>query len=155
MNSTNNWSTECTYPCADCGICTYSFCCTPCAFGSLRKKVTGANCFIEACVGALCFPYMCCIAGPSTRSALRNKYNLLEQPCGDCMMYTCCLPCSIAQETREVKKRKQQTATLSAPAQQVVMQHPQIIQQRQIVQLIPVPQQTQYYAHAQQSYYGQ
>ncbi len=58
-----------------------------CAYGIL------ANCY-------LCWiPHMC------EREALRKKYNLKEEPMGDCPTALCCGPCAICQEAREIKFR--------------------------------------------------
>jgi Cys-rich protein (TIGR01571 family) len=39
------------------------------------------------------------------REALRKKYNLKEEPMGDCPTALCCGPCAICQEAREIKFR--------------------------------------------------
>jgi len=38
------------------------------------------------------------------RKALRNRFDLQEN-CNDCIATTCCAPCAICQEARELKTR--------------------------------------------------
>ncbi|CAF3977498.1 unnamed protein product [Rotaria sp. Silwood1] len=38
------------------------------------------------------------------RKALRNRFGL-EEDCNDCLATTCCAPCAICQEARELKYR--------------------------------------------------
>ncbi len=51
----------------------------------------------HSCCGAM---YSC-----GYRRKLRLKYGLPEQPCDDYCTECCCLPCSLAQQTRELKSR--------------------------------------------------
>lgn len=39
------------------------------------------------------------------RTKLRMRYNLPEEPCGDCCTHFCCLGCALCQEYRELKNR--------------------------------------------------
>lgn len=41
----------------------------------------------------------------SFRSEVRNKYNLSEEPCSDCLVHFFCSPCAVCQEARELKVR--------------------------------------------------
>ncbi|KAH9546464.1 hypothetical protein CY35_12G096900 [Sphagnum magellanicum] len=51
----------------------------------------------HGCCGAM---YSC-----GYRRKLRLKYGLPERPCDDYCTECCCLPCSLAQQTRELKSR--------------------------------------------------
>lgn len=39
------------------------------------------------------------------RTKLRASFNLPEDPCADCLVHCCCLPCAVCQEYRELKNR--------------------------------------------------
>ncbi|GMH37515.1 hypothetical protein BSKO_05388 [Bryopsis sp. KO-2023] len=46
-----------------------------------------------------------CLYAYGTRTDIRRKYNLEEQPCGDCMTHVFCHFCALCQEYRELKAR--------------------------------------------------
>ncbi|CAG9460788.1 unnamed protein product [Pedinophyceae sp. YPF-701] len=68
------------------------------------------------CVAGFCvgFPFLvfggcaaAALCGTSeTRSEIRRKYRLREEPCGDCLVHSFCLCCAIAQEQRELRMRR-------------------------------------------------
>ncbi|GAQ77903.1 hypothetical protein KFL_000050400 [Klebsormidium nitens] len=66
---------------------------TPCPLGAafwyLFQQVTGCACI-----------YSCMY-----RSRLRAKYHLPEEPCWDCCVHGCCLPCALCQEYKELRTR--------------------------------------------------
>lgn len=47
----------------------------------------------------------------ATRRALREKYNLPEEPCDDCSVIFWCAPCSVCQAARELKNRQKNPVT--------------------------------------------
>ncbi len=50
--------------------------------------------------------YLCWLPHLFERQALREKYNLIQNPsCGDCLTTAFCGPCAICQEARELKSR--------------------------------------------------
>jgi Cys-rich protein (TIGR01571 family) len=55
--------------------------------------------------GILANCYLCWIPHLFEREHLRKKYNLKEEPCGDCPTTLCCGPCALCQEAREMKGR--------------------------------------------------
>eukprot|EP01018_Ginkgo_biloba_P018957 Gb_14595 [translate_table: standard] len=50
----------------------------------------------------LCWP--CCYSC-SYRTRLRSQFNLVEKPCGDCLVHCFCELCALCQEYRELKNR--------------------------------------------------
>jgi len=48
---------------------------------------------------------LCWIPHMFEREKIRAKYNLKEDPCGDCPVTLCCSPCALCQEAREMKSR--------------------------------------------------
>lgn len=90
----------------DCGVCCYGYWCTPCLFGSNAKKLEDKNCFLMCCAYLLLTNcYLCWIPHMFQRKKLRQKYNLKEEPAGDCVVTLCCSPCALCQEAREMKSR--------------------------------------------------
>ncbi len=91
----------------DCGICCYGCCCTPCLFGSNAEKIDGKSCVLMCCVyGITAHFHLCWLPHIYERRALRQKYNLKEDPsCGDFPTTLCCGPCALCQEAREMKSR--------------------------------------------------
>jgi Cys-rich protein (TIGR01571 family) len=65
------------------------------------------GCLIGGGIFYLIHQHTCCGAMYSCgyRRKLRLKYGLPEQPCGDYCTDCCCLPCSLSQQTRELKIR--------------------------------------------------
>eukprot|EP00210_Caulerpa_lentillifera_P006007 g5741.t1 len=45
-----------------------------------------------------------CLYAYTTRTDIRRKYNLIEQPCDDCSTHICCHLCALCQEYRELHK---------------------------------------------------
>jgi Cys-rich protein (TIGR01571 family) len=91
----------------DWGSCCYGYWCMPCLFGSNAKKIDDKNCVGMCCLySILASCYACWIPHCFERKALRDKYNLREDPsCGDCLTTAFCGPCAHCQEARELKSR--------------------------------------------------
>ncbi len=90
----------------DCGICLFGYCCTPCLFGQNAHQIDNSNCCLMCCgYSLLSSCYLCCILHSSKRGALRQKYGLREEPCGDCPVTCCCGPCALCQEARFLQRR--------------------------------------------------
>ena len=55
------------------------------------------------CLYAWCCPLCACVCShPSVRGEIRNKLNLPEEPCGDCLVSCYCFACAICQEMNEI-----------------------------------------------------
>lgn len=79
----------------ECGTCSYSCCCLPCATASARTNFDGSN---------WCFNCMCVTAG-TTQSIIRDGYRI-EGDCISDVCASCCLsPCATTRMLREVKNR--------------------------------------------------
>eukprot|EP00210_Caulerpa_lentillifera_P007176 g6866.t1 len=83
----------------------------PCATyadnGRLLYEVDDARC-IKDCLffwRVALLPGCACYLGMLRRNEIRRKYNLPEEPCGDCCVHCCCQPCALCQENRELKAR--------------------------------------------------
>lgn len=49
------------------------------------------------------------------RTAVRNRYRIEGNGCGDCMCAWCCTPCSLTQEVNEVDQEERALARAAAP----------------------------------------
>eukprot|EP00658_Telonema_sp_P-2_P079880 TRINITY_DN7841_c0_g1_i5.p1 TRINITY_DN7841_c0_g1~~TRINITY_DN7841_c0_g1_i5.p1 ORF type:complete len:146 (-),score=7.55 TRINITY_DN7841_c0_g1_i5:410-847(-) len=68
------------------------------------------------------------VAGGPVRTAIRTKYQLQGGVCSDCLLAWCCDPCTIVQQSKELRLRA------SAPATNLVMLHPGLVVQAHPVQ---------------------
>ncbi|CAF0907528.1 unnamed protein product [Adineta steineri] len=103
----------------DCGSCCYGCCCTPCLFGQNAEKIDGSNCCL-CCLGysILSSFYMCWLPHYMKRQALRENYNLVEEPsCGDLPTTICCSPCALCQEARFLERQAQTGGNFTRGAQ--------------------------------------
>jgi Cys-rich protein (TIGR01571 family) len=69
------------------------FCCAACVTAGCIYY------WLQACTG------LGCLYTYSFRARLRNKYGLEQKPCDDCCTDCWCLPCSLAQQIRELQNR--------------------------------------------------
>jgi len=97
------------YSCCDDGyVCCVGWQMTAFLFGDNYRKIMGG----DSCTGGCCAYYwlsciyLCALTGAPTRKAIRNKYNLPEEPCNDCCVHCFCGPCAICQEAREMRIRE-------------------------------------------------
>jgi len=89
---------------SDPGTCLLSFC-LPCVqYGYNAEAIGDGDCFMRGATLCLCSCIGCIIAG-GTRTNIRNKYGLAEDPCNDCCTAWFCLPCALSQEAREIRIR--------------------------------------------------
>eukprot|EP00898_Chlorokybus_atmophyticus_P005664 jgi/Chlat1/6099/Chrsp40S05675 len=126
----NQWQSELTDCCANpggFGLCCYACWCTSCLYGQnveLQGKpdaICGGSCF-GACLlhfvlggmfstaGAIfgipvCPPFSW-IVQMVTRNQIRTRYSLPQTPCHDCLVSCFCACCALAQENRELRRRK-------------------------------------------------
>ncbi|CAI5977776.1 unnamed protein product [Closterium sp. NIES-65] len=109
--ATGTWTTGLCGCCEDIpGACCTYFC--PCVIlgrnvnivtDGFTESSTACCLFflVDSLTLGLCgFVYSC-----GYRTRLRQKYDLPESPCGDCLTHLCCLPCALCQENRELKNR--------------------------------------------------
>ncbi len=88
----------------DCGICCYGCWCTSCLYGENAVQIDGSDyddacwAFITSGRNPLAFVELM-----DNRRTLREKYSLPEEPCNDCTVIFCCLPCAVCQAARELK----------------------------------------------------
>ena len=84
-------------------------------FGLNKERLDGSSACESCCAYFfLHLVCMCCIVHAPMRGALRDKYNLEESGCNDCVAVTFCPCCALAQEARELNYRQ----PASAPAVQ-------------------------------------
>ncbi|XP_031120177.1 protein PLANT CADMIUM RESISTANCE 7-like [Ipomoea triloba] len=104
----SQWTTGLCGCCEDSSNCCVTWCCPCITFGRnaeiIDNGVTscahgGIIYFLLACVGCACY-YTC-----TYRTKLRAFFNLPEDPCNDCLVHCCCLPCALCQEHRELMNR--------------------------------------------------
>ncbi|KAG7322690.1 hypothetical protein KOW79_014036 [Hemibagrus wyckioides] len=89
--------------------CCFVFWCCPC-FACMKTKEYGQ---------CLCLPLldMCGIVSPATwamRVSMRHRYGIKGTLCNDCLIATCCTPCTWCQMSREMKLRAIPIALLNA-----------------------------------------
>ncbi|KAJ8540497.1 hypothetical protein K7X08_032484 [Anisodus acutangulus] len=84
-------------------------CCCPCVtFGRNVEIIDqGTTSCAHAGVIYYCLAHVgwACIYTCTYRTKLRAYFSLPEDPCGDCLVHFCCLPCAVCQEYRELKNR--------------------------------------------------
>eukprot|EP00245_Coleochaete_scutata_P000392 TRINITY_DN10501_c0_g1_i1.p2 TRINITY_DN10501_c0_g1~~TRINITY_DN10501_c0_g1_i1.p2 ORF type:complete len:164 (-),score=10.69 TRINITY_DN10501_c0_g1_i1:888-1379(-) len=110
--------------CDDPGACCFGLLCPCVMFGQNVERLTGracvGPCLLHCILGGGLAAVLALVPfiGPAAywincvscyacghRSDLRDKYDLLAEPCGDCVVHFCCHPCAICQEYRELKVR--------------------------------------------------
>lgn len=98
--------------CDDCESC-FLVTVLPCiAFSENRRMLHGGDlqtrvdpCFVYCIIAYLTSGLGCCLYAYSTRTDIRTKYNLKEDPCNDCCVHLLCHCCAMCQEYRELKNR--------------------------------------------------
>jgi Cys-rich protein (TIGR01571 family) len=84
-----------------------TYCCIFCAAGTVAQKTRGDYC-TDCCLPLLA-PVHCCLWA-STRTRIRERYNIPGDWCTDCMAMLFCPCCALVQEAREVELRGGETA---------------------------------------------
>lgn len=97
-----NWSSGLCSCCEDFGICIYGAVCPCCLYGRNSEKIGDGTCLGNCLCYLFCFP---CCQQTKTRYLIRKKYNLKDEPCGDCCISWFCILCGLCQEAREIKYR--------------------------------------------------
>eukprot|EP00658_Telonema_sp_P-2_P001257 TRINITY_DN10474_c0_g1_i1.p2 TRINITY_DN10474_c0_g1~~TRINITY_DN10474_c0_g1_i1.p2 ORF type:complete len:214 (+),score=38.34 TRINITY_DN10474_c0_g1_i1:112-753(+) len=137
-----------------CGTCCWACCCASCAFGDLASLLDpNDHCCGGNYGGACCLHYMLggfmtmglvvftgiyvptfnWIATCPMRGAVRNKYQIDGDECSDCLLAWCCDPCTIVQQTKEVRLRS------SVPQANAVFLQPGMVTQPQMQHHCPQP----------------
>lgn len=85
-------------------------CLCPCvAFGQIAEIADSGStsCRLSGVLYALILNFVGCPCWYSCfyRTKLRAKFNLKEDPCGDCLVHCFCECCALCQEYRELKNR--------------------------------------------------
>jgi len=91
----------------DCESCICAWFC-PCIQFGKNMEASGLGDFWECCLAFFCLQYwtgFAWILSFLKRSELRRGYGIVGSDCEDCCLHCCCLPCSLAQEAREIKSR--------------------------------------------------
>jgi Cys-rich protein (TIGR01571 family) len=105
--SSGTWTTGICGCCEEVESCCWAFWCPCVAFGRIVEIVDEGNtsCLTGGAIWYLIHQHTCCGALYSCgyRTKLREKYGLPEEPCNDCCTDCFCLPCSLAQQTRELQ----------------------------------------------------
>eukprot|EP00210_Caulerpa_lentillifera_P003137 g2997.t1 len=104
MATTTAWSSGLFSCFEDCCICCEGTFCFPCLYGLNVHRVQGTDTLASCCMYMFCGCCVCWI-GRAFRFELREKYNLPEEPCSDCLVHLCCPCLAICQEAREIEKR--------------------------------------------------
>ena len=119
-----DWKTGLFDCCVDAGSCMEALCLTPCVLGSQLERQShplqeNAGCCTS--YGAMMTLAVCCCAeiplyvgGLVARSQARDRYGIPEDCCSSFCKVLCCLPCSIAQVTREMALNHEHPNTMCA-----------------------------------------
>eukprot|EP00612_Vaucheria_litorea_P003944 CAMPEP_0171461372 /NCGR_PEP_ID=MMETSP0945-20130129/5847_1 /TAXON_ID=109269 /ORGANISM="Vaucheria litorea, Strain CCMP2940" /LENGTH=125 /DNA_ID=CAMNT_0011987707 /DNA_START=41 /DNA_END=418 /DNA_ORIENTATION=- len=116
----NPWSTGLFDCFSDIGSCVCVYFCPSCSYGQIVSILnTGqpggacgdcGSCCVFCLLGYFGFVVSC-----GTRTQIRNKYGLREEPCSDCLVHFLCLACALCQDFREVKKQNGLMGAAAAP----------------------------------------
>jgi Cys-rich protein (TIGR01571 family) len=80
--------------------------CPPVMYSRIANHLRGDHKCCSCVTYAFCWLWIGCILASGTRRRLREKYNLPEEPCGDCCAHTGCSPFAVWQEYRELEARQ-------------------------------------------------
>ncbi len=106
---TGAWSQSlcrCTH---DMSTCCYGTWCAPCLYGRTYGQLHDTGCCGACCMCAFCPCFASCFAS-DTRQALRLKYGLRAEPCGDSLVHLACCWCALCQEAAELRAQQQPAA---------------------------------------------
>ncbi|KAL6762068.1 PLAC8 family-domain-containing protein [Haematococcus lacustris] len=104
----STWRSGLTACCDDCFVCGLGMYLPACLYGEIYRKLHGDDFWFACCLYYWCGCFSCCFAN-KTRSTLRSKYGLPEDPCSDCCVHCWCNPCAMCQEYRELRSRESWT----------------------------------------------
>ncbi|KAA8532532.1 hypothetical protein F0562_032652 [Nyssa sinensis] len=103
------WSTGLCGCCEDISSCCLTCWCPCISFGYIAEIIDkgSTSCGTGAAIYAIisCFTCLGCCYSCFYRSKMRREYMLKEGPCCDCLVHSCCEPCALCQEQRELKSR--------------------------------------------------
>mmetsp|Transcript_37077 Transcript_37077/g.109323 ORF Transcript_37077/g.109323 Transcript_37077/m.109323 type:complete len:186 (-) Transcript_37077:429-986(-) len=78
----------------------------PVMYSRLAHKFRGDNITLACLTYACCWLWVGWAMAKGLRGKLREKYNLPEEPYGDCVVHLCCSPFAVFQEYREMEARE-------------------------------------------------
>eukprot|EP00210_Caulerpa_lentillifera_P007324 g7000.t1 len=138
---TNRWQSEILFDCLnDIDICIVTISCPCLVFADNRNRLHGGPtngvhsegidpCLAYCIIMTISACTLQCLYAYSTRTDIRRKYDLAEQPCDDCLTHVCCHFCALCQEYRELKYHPlTQWPAAVASGQEVILQRPQLQQ---------------------------
>jgi len=100
------WTTELCNCSDDCNSCCLTCWCPCIAFGQIAEILDNGS--TSCCSSGFVYHCLCCCSpcySYSYRTKLRAKFNLVEEPCGDCLVHYYCERFALCQEYRELKNR--------------------------------------------------
>ncbi|XP_057839871.2 cell number regulator 10 [Cryptomeria japonica] len=101
------WSTGLCACCTDQSVCCLTCWCPCITFGQIAEIVDEGS--PTCCVSGGIYGALLCLTGFAYcyscwyRTKIRDKYNLADIPCADCLVHCFCEPCALCQEYRELK----------------------------------------------------
>jgi len=102
------WGSSCGACCSDCNTCCCAYCC-PCILFGQNQAAVGGDCFLMGLLYFLAEAVgCCCIVGTIGRGEIETKLGGEPNTFCDCICYTFCSCCMIAQEARAVNNWKGQ-----------------------------------------------
>jgi len=110
----NPWRSGTVIDCFDdIDVCVVTFCLPCLVFSENRSTLHGGPqsahdegidpCLIYCLIMSVSACTLQCLYAYSTRTDIRRKYNLVEEPCDDCVTHICCHFCALCQEHRELR----------------------------------------------------
>ncbi|KAF9511974.1 hypothetical protein BS47DRAFT_1298352 [Hydnum rufescens UP504] len=103
-----------------CGVCLFGWCCPCFSYGQTQSRYhhllhqgrphpTGGELFNSECLtyGALMYCGCPCFIAMGGRKNIRERYNIQGSEGLDCLIHTCCIPCALTQESREITLEEQ------------------------------------------------
>lgn len=108
VNNPSAWSTGLFDFGEDFSICCLTCWCPCITFGQIAEVIDNGS--TSCCVSGGVFYLLMHVAYSACyscfyRKKLRVKFNLEEDPCGDCLVHSFCGHCALCQEYRELKNR--------------------------------------------------
>ncbi|GLC60732.1 hypothetical protein PLESTB_001664800 [Pleodorina starrii] len=114
-NAKSSWNSGLGDVCNDPGTCCLGLMCLPCLFGRNYSQLQGGRgCCAACCMYSFC-PCLACYFASDVRRHIRDKYNLLPEPCNDFAVHCLCSPCATCQESREMSYYEQPGSRVARP----------------------------------------
>mmetsp|Transcript_36000 Transcript_36000/g.81968 ORF Transcript_36000/g.81968 Transcript_36000/m.81968 type:complete len:176 (+) Transcript_36000:56-583(+) len=104
---------------SDIGTCLVAGCC-PCVVYSLNQGLMGENRCLHCLAYSLLGPF-CWVLGGTTRSAIREKFQVEGNCCHDLVTHMCCTPCALTQEHQQLTKNPWKVGIVAVLGPKVVV----------------------------------